>query len=302
MTWLRTLHFLMSVIAAAVLYPLPLGYEIQEQLVVWNVGQGQWVTWIMQTQCEHFDMGGERADWKLIRRLCGSRRNKVHFSHWDLDHINFVTRARGVLPNICIATYPVGPPPKPYKLKMMQSLRACSDEKRKDRADASDHSAEAKLVPQLTQQAFGIGRDRWTRLRAYRRRARARPDTNVKSQIYAIKDVALIPGDSTKKQEQVWSENLAGSGRMKWLILGHHGSQTSTSLPLLQNLRHLKLAIASCRRKRYGHPHASVVKRLHMRGVSVITTEDWGAIRLALPVNSKLPSIRLFKPQMREKQ
>lgn len=28
-------------------------------LVIWNIGQGQWVTAINETICFHFDMGGE---------------------------------------------------------------------------------------------------------------------------------------------------------------------------------------------------------------------------------------------------
>ncbi len=293
-------------------YPLLLTIEVQDQLVIWNVGQGQWVTWVTQTRCEHFDMGGERADWKLLRKLCGARQNKVHFSHWDLDHINLVPKVRSVLRDICIATYPIGLPPQPYKLKMLKKISACenanslsksmakSSPQSLTRQKLTDSASSTKSTPEIKRQFFTSVRARWARLRSFRNRRSARPDTNATSQIYAIQGLALIPGDSTKQQEEIWSDYLSGSGRLKWLILGHHGSQTSTSPALLAKLKHLKIGIASCRQQRYGHPHASVTARLQQQGVSVLTTEDWGAIRLMMPRSSRLPTIQLLKPMIRK--
>ena len=34
--------------------------ETAKRLIVWNVGQGQWVTWVQDKVCLHFDAGGER--------------------------------------------------------------------------------------------------------------------------------------------------------------------------------------------------------------------------------------------------
>lgn len=62
------------------------------------------------------------------------------------------------------------------------------------------------------------------------------------------------------------------------LALGHHGSRTSTSKDLLKELPNLKLAIASARKRRYGHPHRETVEALGKFKVPILSTEDWGNI------------------------
>jgi competence protein ComEC len=66
------------------------------------------------------------------------------------------------------------------------------------------------------------------------------------------------------------------------LILGHHGSQTSSSQAFLTQARP-GLAIASARRARYGHPHRKVVSRLRQKKIPTLTTEDWGSLFFSLP-------------------
>jgi competence protein ComEC len=93
----------------------------------------------------------------------------------------------------------------------------------------------------------------------------------------------LIPGDSTAPQEKIWSYhgNMQKTG---FLLLGHHGSRTSTSEELLSQLPHLKVAIASARFARYGHPHLEVVRRLKKYHVALLKTEDWGNLWFEIPL------------------
>lgn len=62
--------------------------------IVWNVGQGQWLTWIdLKGTCFHFDMGGEYAPFQAIHRFC----HKRHFyalTHTDSDHQRFLKKFR----------------------------------------------------------------------------------------------------------------------------------------------------------------------------------------------------------------
>ncbi|MCB0379154.1 MAG: hydrolase [Bdellovibrionales bacterium] len=102
---------------------------------------------------------------------------------------------------------------------------------------------------------------------------------NADSWVYLLKGKLIIPGDSLKNQEQKWSRQL---NRMaKILILGHHGSNTSSSEVLLTRVK-IDLAIASARKSKYGHPHPKVKARLKKHHIPLITTEDWGHIHLQL--------------------
>ncbi|WP_228146206.1 DNA internalization-related competence protein ComEC/Rec2 [Acinetobacter sp. ANC 4648] len=66
------------------------------------------------------------------------------------------------------------------------------------------------------------------------------------------------------------------------LILGHHGSQHSSSFEFLKRL-HPKLAIASAGfNNRYGHPHPIVRERLKALSIPMYTTIQHGSIKFAL--------------------
>ncbi len=84
------------------------------ELIVWNVGQGLWVTYISGGICHHFDIGGEKNKMYLfidsLKNHCASNLNYAYFSHWDWDHINLAPAARKSLPNLCIKIMPQGRP------------------------------------------------------------------------------------------------------------------------------------------------------------------------------------------------
>ena len=90
----------------------------------------------------------------------------------------------------------------------------------------------------------------------------------------------LLPGDSTKSAEKIWSNDFKNISETKVLVLGHHGSRTSTSAALLNKLPHLQMTIASARKARYGHPNTEVLQRLRIKKTPVLKTEDWGSIWL----------------------
>jgi competence protein ComEC len=90
-----------------------------------------------------------------------------------------------------------------------------------------------------------------------------------------------VPGDSPIDQEKLWIHNFK-LNRARILILGHHGSQTSTGKDLLKSLKRVRLAIASSRHRRYGHPHMKTQTALRARAIPLLTTEEWGTIRIEL--------------------
>lgn len=91
--------------------------------------------------------------------------------------------------------------------------------------------------------------------------------------VYSIKHQVLIPGDSPKSEEKKWNSEIYSS---RILILGHHGSKTSTSKMLLDSLKNLKMAVASARFNRYKHPSLETVIKLKKRKTPLLKTEQWG--------------------------
>ena len=60
------------------------------------------------------------------------------------------------------------------------------------------------------------------------------------------------------------------------LVVGHHGSRTSTSKELLESLTHLHAGLVSARAAKYGHPHNQVISQFAQQKTPLLTTEKWG--------------------------
>jgi beta-lactamase superfamily II metal-dependent hydrolase len=109
------------------------------------------------------------------------------------------------------------------------------------------------------------------------------PDANLLSHVFVAKSPfggILVSGDSPQRAEKIWAVDLP-RGIDKY-ILGHHGSRTSTSDYLLRQLPQLNFAISSARKKRYGHPHIEVIRKLHEQNVPLLQTEKWGSFSFYL--------------------
>ena len=247
-----------SLIIIFLLYsPLIFALELfqSEQLVVWNVGQGQMVTYLTPKECIHFDMGGEEENFpkKKLFKLCNKRQNVIYYSHWDWDHMGFSLLAKKMFPSICRAQISLALPEKKYKKRMIQKIPVCNKK-------YNSNVRELKNVYHHAQ------------------------TSNERSRIYIVKNKVLIPGDSNKKMEKFWSHLLPKS--IQILIAGHHGSKTSSSSFLISKLPELKIVISSSRKKVYGHPHSEVVRRFKKKEILFISTEDFNHIRIPLNQNT----------------
>ena len=241
----------------------PIGRFSQDkksQLIIWYVGQGQMVTYSDTTSCLHFDMGGEHLPLKKLVKECKQKENKVFFSHWDWDHINFTKKVKKHLPSLCRMNIPGGRGNKKKK-KFLFAIPSCSKKSIKE----SQKIFKEILFPH------------------YRNVDNSHTESNKSSRIVVLKDIILIPGDSPGSSEKLWWQKIKTP--IKILIVSHHGSRYSTSSNLLKHLLHLKIAIASARKKRYGHPHKTVKKRLAKRGTALLSTEDFNHIRIPIPWN-----------------
>ncbi len=226
---------------------LALAPEYVNRWVVWNTGQGQWVTHILNEECLHYDMGGELGSFKKVKKslliLCGLKKNKISLSHWDFDHILNIFEFSRAVPYLCWSEKPTFDEAKKNSQKILAlRIPAC-----------------------LTASPVQIWKPTFAKT------------SNDSSFVYKDQHY-LMPGDSTLFEENVWSEKMSHLDEVHVLILGHHGSRTSTGEKLLMHLKNLKLAIASARYAKYKHPHYLTVRRLHKFNIPLLKTEDWGNI------------------------
>lgn len=98
-------------------------------------------------------------------------------------------------------------------------------------------------------------------------------------QIDAGGHTLLLAGDVERGQERelvrYWSDALASD----WLLVGHHGSRTSSSWTLLKHVRPAIAVISSGYANPFGHPHPLVLGRLRDSGATVFSTATGGALQ-----------------------
>lgn len=248
------LKFLLSIVLI-LLTPRFSSHEYpRAQWIVWNVGQGLWVTHVINNFCWHYDFGGETNPINQIKEICHGRINILILSHADRDHYSFIRSIKRNLKNLCL----LGPSWKmlhPFTKIGAQTIPFCQ--------------FESKESPY-----FYLNQNKKNILKNIQKRFR-----NENSQIVMTQQW-ILPGDATQKSEIQWLSTLNLSIRrnsLKYiqnLILGHHGSKTSTSKEFLDQLPNLLQCIASARNKKYGHPHLDVRSRIKTR-CSLLLTEDW---------------------------
>ena len=89
----------------------------------------------------------------------------------------------------------------------------------------------------------------------------------------------LLPGDIERAAE---ADLLARAppGRVTAVVVPHHGSRTSSSPALVENLTPMLAVVAAGRDNRWGLPKQSVVARWETAGARVLNTADEGALGL----------------------
>lgn len=95
----------------------------------------------------------------------------------------------------------------------------------------------------------------------------------------------LITGDATQYSENEMINNQIGLNS-DILVVGHHGSSSSTSSQFL-NAVNPQYAVISCgKNNSYGHPTSEVLERLASKNVTVLRTDLAGTIDFTIKNNS----------------
>jgi hypothetical protein len=105
-------------------------------------------------------------------------------------------------------------------------------------------------------------------------------NSNNSGYLFALRGF-YFPGDADDTFEK-WPFSKSHQKKIKYLMLSHHGSNTSNSNSFIKSFESLKMAFASARMNKYGHPHWRVVKELKSLNIPLIKTETWGHIALEL--------------------
>ena len=88
----------------------------------------------------------------------------------------------------------------------------------------------------------------------------------------------LITGDADAAAERRYLQ-LTDAENIELLLVGHHGSATSTDEKLLDAIRP-DVAVISVGYNTYGHPKEIILQRLQSRGITVYRTDLDGTVRL----------------------
>ncbi len=90
---------------------------------------------------------------------------------------------------------------------------------------------------------------------------------------------ALLSGDAERAAEGEMVASGVPLGAVVYKV-GHHGSDTSSTQSFLDAIRPKIAVISAGQDNKFGHPHTSVVDRLHAMGVSVLSTAELGTIEV----------------------
>ena len=102
-------------------------------------------------------------------------------------------------------------------------------------------------------------------------------DGSIVSKLVYGSTSVLLTGDSTKLTEGivVSGSDLSGVDILK---AGHHGSKTSTGLPLLQESKPSVVVISAGENNKYGHPDEETIENLNEMNIPYLVTMDEGTI------------------------
>jgi competence protein ComEC len=90
----------------------------------------------------------------------------------------------------------------------------------------------------------------------------------------------LLPGDVEADVERLLVRNQATKLSAQVLVAAHHGSQTSSSGPFLRAVDPRWTIFSRGYRNRFGHPHASVLRRMGTMDIEILDTARDGAVSL----------------------
>jgi len=259
------------------LYPsTPLPLAGKADVWVFDVGQGLSVLVRTRSHALLYDAGprhgdfdtGERIVFPSLRRLGVERLDLLLISHADSDHAGGAVAMQRLLPPRRVFSG------EPARLPAMLQAQSCENQ---------------------SWQWDGVHFALWRWAQA--------ADGNQSSCVLMIEaegERLLLTGDIDARAEQALVQSdwpLAAD----WLLLPHHGSNSSSSPAFLAAVRPQNALISRSRHNAFGHPHPAVVGRLRDVGVRLYDTAESGALKVELGAFRDARGLRAQRRFWREK-
>ena len=111
------------------------------------------------------------------------------------------------------------------------------------------------------------------------------PDANAASVIVMAEfrgARVLLTGDAEREVESRLVHRFGRNLRADVLKVGHHGSATSTTQPLIDAVQPRVALVSVGAGNRYGHPSPDVLRALRARGTHVVRTDDAGSVVVSI--------------------
>jgi competence protein ComEC len=212
------------------------------KIVIWNVGQGSWTTWVDDSTCIHIDAGGSMSHF--YPKTCRTKKNIFYYTHYDWDHINLSTQATFKFRSLCRMQI-IPKNVSRFKRKKLEKIPLCSQEN-------------LPQVLSIYTSGFQIDNE---------------------SHAFLLSKNFLITGDSPTKIEKKWLRSPLVA-QTQFILAGHHGSRTSLSVDLLKQTPNTRMIFVSCLKKRYGHPHIETLRKAKQYKLPLIITENFGSVAI----------------------
>lgn len=110
-----------------------------------------------------------------------------------------------------------------------------------------------------------------------------------------VEKCLMEDGDEINNQDADLGNAPFSIDNISVLKVGHHGSKSSTSQELLQEITPMVSLISCGKDNSYGHPHAQTLERLSEAGCKVFRTDSMGAISITVDVNKKIWNVKSWK-------
>lgn len=149
--------------------------------------------------------------------------------------------------------------------------------------------------PQLGEEACQAQQWEWDQVYFSVWQAPQASNSNERSCVLLVKtqeQALLILGDAGIKEEQLWLQ-AHPKQPIDWLVLGHHGSKTSSGKDFLRQLKVRNVIISRGKYNSYNHPHPEVLKSLDELALKVYDTAIHGAIEVTLAKEAAVKPRRL---------
>lgn len=236
--------------------------KLKEFFIIWNVGQGDLLTYIGTQECWFFDLGGSynlpAKNLKFIKNLCSQKRNEIFISHFDRDHIQFYKSIFQIL-NINHVFIP--------------------------HKNVKTHTAKNFLnylfknnIPNslMTQGDIQMGKKAkllclWPTKINFKTN-----DENSQSLVLLLKSKIniLLTGDLPGKVENFLPKDI----NIHILKVAHHGSKNSTGSKYLKKWQPKTCLISVGRKNLYGHPHSKLLNKLQGAHCAPLRTDILGTV------------------------